>query len=284
MRYSAGNSLRLLRSPVAPNSTSASAAGWLGAVLIGPSPPCARRTRRASPTAPCGRRRRDRVSRTDRTARRRAWAPARPRRSRRGCVQRPSPLSLTWPSNASRLGSACSACGGEIEQPTGHHAAAAPHLGDRREVDVVPVVLGVGERRGLGVLGVRLAADVGLGQHVQPLGVRGHHPVLDAVVDHLHEVAGADSGRSAASPARPGAGRPCGPACGVRSRCRGRATSKTASQLLHRLRRARRPSGSSRARGRTRRRWCRRRGSGCPWPPTGRRGRCRRGTTSCRRR
>src|SRR6516162_5356373 len=38
-------------------------------------------------------------------------------------------------------------------------------------------------------------ADVGVLQNVEPLRVRGHQPVLDAVVHHLHEVAGA--GRSA---------------------------------------------------------------------------------------
>ena len=59
------------------------------------------------------------------------------------------------------------------------------------EVEVVAVVLRMGERCRLGVLDVVLGADVRLGEDVEPLGVGGHHPVLDAVVDHLHEVAGA---------------------------------------------------------------------------------------------
>jgi hypothetical protein len=46
------------------------------------------------------------------------------------------------------------------------------------------------ERRRLGVLVTLPEARVGAVKNVQPLGERGHHPVLDAVVHHLHEVAG----------------------------------------------------------------------------------------------
>src|SRR5207253_796081 len=41
-----------------------------------------------------------------------------------------------------------------------------------------------------GVGGTRLLADVGVPEDVQPLRVRRHEAVLDAVVDHLHEMAG----------------------------------------------------------------------------------------------
>src|SRR5205807_1953025 len=36
-----------------------------------------------------------------------------------------------------------------------------------------------------------LLANIGGAQDAEPLGVRGHDPVLDTVVDHLHEVAAA---------------------------------------------------------------------------------------------
>ena len=78
---------------------------------------------------------------------------------------------------------------GEVEQPTAHDAAAAPQLADRCQVDVVLVVLGMCERGGLSILGMRLAADVCLRENVEPFGVRGHQSVLDAVVHHFHEVA-----------------------------------------------------------------------------------------------
>ena len=52
-------------------------------------------------------------------------------------------------------------------------------------------MLGVAQRRGLGVDRVRALADVRGAQDAEPLGVGRHDPVLDAVVDHLHEVAGA---------------------------------------------------------------------------------------------
>src|SRR5271165_5129162 len=80
--------------------------------------------------------------------------------------------------------------GGEVEQPGGHHATAAPDFGDVSEVEVVLVVLGVTERRGFGV-GFALVGFAGVGvlQDIQAFGVRGHDAVLDAVVDHFYEVA-----------------------------------------------------------------------------------------------
>ena len=47
------------------------------------------------------------------------------------------------------------------------------------------------ERRGLGVLVALPQAGIGSVKDVEPLRERGHHPVLDPVVHHLHEVAGA---------------------------------------------------------------------------------------------
>ena len=81
--------------------------------------------------------------------------------------------------------------GGEVEQPRRDDAPPPPQLGDLLEVELVLVELGVAQRRRLGVDRVVLEADVGVAQHVQALGVGRHDPVLDAVVDHLHEVAGA---------------------------------------------------------------------------------------------
>src|SRR5262249_6800015 len=72
-----------------------------------------------------------------------------------------------------------------------HHTAPPPHLGDVGQVHLVLVVLGVAERRRLGVDGAAPPADVGVGEDVEALGVGGHHAVLHAVVDHLDEVPGA---------------------------------------------------------------------------------------------
>ena len=75
-------------------------------------------------------------------------------------VQRPSPESETRPANSAardldQRGRR------QVQQPRGDHAAAPPHLGDVRQIEVVLVVLGVAQRRRLGVdLGL-LLADVG---------------------------------------------------------------------------------------------------------------------------
>ena len=257
MWYSAGNSLRLARSPVAPNSTRASAgrsrplepgraAGGDGACIGARGPvigrslvhpvPATRRVRRA-PVSRAVLLIRARLARSSVVSVRSTWPPnparmadstlsatsARPRELNRwynaadstgvgtpssiaaAIVQRPSPESDTLPAYAVSCGIGGEGVGREVEQPAGHHAPATPHLGDGGEVEVVAVVLGVDERRGLGVGGVLLAADVGLGEHVEALGVGGHHPVLDAVVDHLHEVPGA--ARAAVQPAVLGAAR-----------------------------------------------------------------------------
>ena len=71
------------------------------------------------------------------------------------------------------------------------HAAAAPDLGDLGEVDVVLVALGWRSGVVSASASCSCSPDVGVLQDVQALGVGGHEAVLDAVVDHLHEVAGA---------------------------------------------------------------------------------------------
>ena len=80
---------------------------------------------------------------------------------------------------------------GQVEEPGADDAAAPPDLRHLGRVDLVLVVLGVLERCGLGVHLSLALARIGVLDDVQALGVRGHEPVLDAVVDHLHEVAGA---------------------------------------------------------------------------------------------
>ena len=129
----------------------------------------------------------------------------------------------------------------------------------------------------------RVLPAFGVLEDVEALGVGGHHPVLDAVVDHLHEVAGA--GRAAVQVALL-AGLQLAVACRACAgppRRRARALEDR-FEARRRRRRRRRSSASSRARGPRRRRWCRRRRSGCPSRHAAWRGGCRRGSTSCRRR
>ena len=200
-------------------------------------------------------------------------------------VQRPSPESLTRPENSASVGRLLQRGGGEVEQPRRDDAAASPHLRDLARCRGRTGRLGVAQRRGLGVGGLRARADVGVVQDVEPLGVRGHERVLDAVVHHLHEVAGAGGsavqvahllGRGIAG----AAGRALGRGLDARARARGRS-----DRAGRPPRRGRRSSGSSRARARTRRRSCRSRCSRC-FAPRERveRVRCRRRRSCCRRR
>jgi hypothetical protein len=55
------------------------------------------------------------------------------------------------PEKSESSGLAASDSCGQVEEPRRHHAAAPPQLGDRGEVEVVLVVLGVAERGRLGV-------------------------------------------------------------------------------------------------------------------------------------
>ena len=178
-------------------------------------------------------------------------------------VQRPSPESDTRPANFVSAGSWIRAAACEIEQPGSDHAAAAPDLGDVRQVEIVLIVLGIAQRRGFRIDHAGLLADIGGLENRQPFGIGRHHAVFDAVVHHLDEMAGAVRpamqiallGRAAAPFRGPGcAGCRRGPAQAWRRSDRGASP--------HRLRR--RSSCNSRAPGPRRRRWCRHRHSGCP--------------------
>ena len=79
---------------------------------------------------------------------------------------------------------------GQVEQPRGDDAAATPYLGHVGQVKVVAVQLRVAQGAGLGVDGDGRGTCVGMMEDVESLRVGGHDPVLDPVVDHLHEVAG----------------------------------------------------------------------------------------------
>src|SRR5579875_1934592 len=81
--------------------------------------------------------------------------------------------------------------GGQVDQPGADHRAAPPDLGHLAHVDRVLVGLGLAQRGRLGVDLVLVLARVGVLDDVKALGDRGHHAVLDAVVDHLDEVPGA---------------------------------------------------------------------------------------------
>ena len=85
-------------------------------------------------------------------------------------VQRPSPESGTQASRPSRVGVLFERVGGEVEQPGTDDRALLPDAGDLREVEVE------------GLFGF---------EDGEAFGVGLHHAVLDAVVDHLDEVAGA---------------------------------------------------------------------------------------------
>src|SRR5216684_2438912 len=85
--------------------------------------------------------------------------------------------------------------GGQIEQPGSDNAAAAPHFRDVRKIEIVLIVFRIAERGGFRVGFAMRLAGVGMLENVQAFGVSGHQAVLDAVVHHLDEVAGA--GRAA---------------------------------------------------------------------------------------
>ena len=196
--YSDGKIFLWHRSPVAPNSTSASAVAarpWRCYDLLGPTfSPCSRGGRRtpgAWPRAPCRRTRpaarlEARVQRRGEHVRRHALLD--------GGLDRPAALAgIGDPSGEARQRRILrQRLGRQIQQPRGDDAAAAPHFGDLRHIERVLEQARVGERRGLGVLAALvIQADVGVLEDVEAFRVGGHQAVLDAVVDHLHEVAGA---------------------------------------------------------------------------------------------
>jgi hypothetical protein len=68
--------------------------------------------------------------------------------------------------------------GSQVQQPRRNHAATTPDLSDISHVQIKSLIFR------------QAFAGFGL-EDVEALGERGHHAVLDAVVDHLHEVPGA---------------------------------------------------------------------------------------------
>ena len=238
---------------------------------------------RAWPRAPGRRSRPGRGTRSARRAPRSAPARARPRRRRPAPSSAPRPSRRRAPRTPRGAGLRGQRAGGQVEQPRADDAAAPPELGDLGQVEVVPVVLRVAQRRRLGVDRVRLLPDGRLLQDVEPLGVRGHEPVLDAVVDHLHEVARRRWDRSGGSRCSAVPGGPLRPGRARRAPRRRARARRRPGRGARRPPARRRSSGSTRARGRTRRRSSRRRRSGspsrrAPSPAGG-----RRRSTSCRR-
>src|SRR4029079_13889423 len=75
--------------------------------------------------------------------------------------------------------------------PRLNRAAAPPHLSDVRQIEVVLIMFRVAQRRRLGVGFLVLLAHVGGAQHAQSLRIGCHKAVLDAVMNHFDEVAGA---------------------------------------------------------------------------------------------
>src|SRR5262249_24912206 len=80
--------------------------------------------------------------------------------------------------------------GRQVEQPGCHDAAAAPYFSDVAQVEVILVVLGITEGSRFGIHLMAAPAHAGAAQNSQSFGVSCHESVLDAVVDHLDEVAG----------------------------------------------------------------------------------------------
>src|SRR5450756_2627533 len=85
--------------------------------------------------------------------------------------------------------------GSKIQQPRADHAASAPDFRDLRQVQVILVILRVPQRRRFGIRIAQALTGVGVAQDVQPFGISRHEAILNAVVDHLYEVARA--GRAA---------------------------------------------------------------------------------------
>ena len=151
--------------------------------------PRGRRTAFASPRALCSRSRRGHGKRSGRVERR-----AQDRR-RHPLLDRGDrcPAALAGvrdaPGEVVQAGRLLQRGCGEVEQPRADHAPAPPDLRHLGDVDFVAIVLGVVERRGLGVGFPRMGAGVGVAEDVEALRVGSHEPVFDPVVDHLHEMA-----------------------------------------------------------------------------------------------
>src|SRR6478752_2955218 len=86
------------------------------------------------------------------------------------------------------IGRARERVGGQINQPRPDDRAPPPDLCHLTGVDVVLIGPRIAQRCGLGVDDPGDVAGVGLLDHTESLGDRGHHAVLDSIVNHLHEV------------------------------------------------------------------------------------------------
>src|SRR5438876_679017 len=79
----------------------------------------------------------------------------------------------------------------QVEKPRCDYAAAAPDFRNICEVEIILIVLRIAQGSGFCV-GVAMGfAGVGVLENVQALRVGRHQTVLDAVVNHLDEMAGA---------------------------------------------------------------------------------------------
>ena len=262
--YSAGKIFLCARSPVTRTNTSASDGTALGhplARFFSSWPPNSLRIAERMLVGEVGLAARLEAART---APRSAPAPARPRRSRRGSSSAPRPSPTRGPRSPSRSGDSDIACAVRSSSHDATTLPAAPHLGDRRDVEVVLVVLAgraaawsrrrrraAACRRRRAARMLRPSAYAAMIPYSMPLWTiftKWPAPFGPAV-----QVAVLGGGR------RPGGAR----ACAARRRRRARS-SRRSGRGARRCRPRRRSSGRSRARGRTRRRWCRRRRSGCP--------------------
>jgi len=105
-------------------------------------------------------------------------------------VQRPSPESATRPAKPSSVALLPSWLARRSSSQELHDAAMTPQLGDLIELEVEAVSLLLGWSR-LGVDDLRARVGTDLVQDIEALGIGGHEAVLDAIVHHLHEMAGA---------------------------------------------------------------------------------------------
>src|SRR5712675_2132201 len=79
--------------------------------------------------------------------------------------------------------------GSEIKQPGCDNAAAPPDFGYVGEIEIVLVVFGIAQRRGFGVGFMMLLAHVCMLENIQAFRVSRHQSILDPVVHHFNEVA-----------------------------------------------------------------------------------------------
>ena len=79
----------------------------------------------------------------------------------------------------------------QIQQPRRDHAAAPPDLRDIAQIEVELELFGVAQRGRLGIGSLFTLTHIGVREDIHSLGIGRHEAVLDAVMHHLDEVAGA---------------------------------------------------------------------------------------------